>query len=1077
MIHYKLLILLVLSALFGQLDAQEARMMRFPDFHENNVVFSYAGDIYLADRVDGTARKLTSHEGYEMFPRFSPDGSQIAFTGQYDGNTEVYVVPAEGGKPKRLTHTATLNRDDVSDRMGPNNIVTSWTPDGQYIVYRSRSVTFNSFIGHLFKVPINGGMSEQLPLATGGFNTFSEDGNQLAFNRVMREFRTWKYYKGGMADDIWLFDFKTKETKQLTDNVSQDIFPMWYKGDVYFASDRERTMNLYVYRAESKKIEKVTQFDTYDVKFPSLGTDGIIFENEGYLYIYRFEDKQLEKLSITIKNDQRFGRDAFVDASKNIDDATISPKGKRVLFGARGDVWSVPAKNGISYNLTQSANAHDREPAWSPDGKYMAWISDMDGEDQIYIRENTENAEPVKVTTNDTYIFSFEWSPDSKKIVWRDQDYKLNYVNIENKNVTEVVHSTYGHVYSYNWSPDSKWIVFGEPQENDMTIIKLYNLESTEKIAVTNNWYDAGSPIFSPCGKFIYFTSARDFSPSYSDVEWNYAYENMDRIYLIPLSKDTKVPFAPENDEVETITESDEKAEEKKDAPSVKVDAEGIADRITVLPIDPGYYWNLQPVKNKLFYSTIQSGDDKSKLKVYDFENKKETDVAEGTSIMVSADGEKVLVRQNGKYFVENVPGGELKPENSVDVSNMKMWVDKKEEWKQIYTEAWRQMREFFYAENMHGTDWKAMHDKYYDLIPYINHRNDLNYLIGELIGELNIGHAYINGGDRPDVERIKTGLLGAKIVADKSGYFQVKEILRGENWRKDARSPFTEPGVAVNTGDYIIAVDGNSTKSVNDFYQLLTGKANQLVELTVSEKANAKDVRKVLVKTIDDESELYYYNWVQSNIEKVNNASDRIGYIHIPDMGPGGLNEFVKHFYPQLNKEALIIDDRGNGGGNVSPMIMERLRRELVFYNMRRNRQVVDNSPSGMLNGPKVLLINGYSASDGDLFPYRFKMHKEGKIIGKRSWGGVVGITGSLPFIDGANLRKPEFAPFAKDGSKFIIEGHGVDPDIEIDNDPYKEFMGEDAQLNKAIEVILKELEQNPVKKPAIPPLPDKTK
>ncbi|PLX16325.1 MAG: protease [Salinivirgaceae bacterium] len=1080
MIRIILLPLLLFIGLISSSFAQETRLMRFPDYHNNKVVFTYAGDLYLADRAGGTARKLTSHVGYEMFAKFSPDGSKIAFTGQYDGNTEVYVIPAEGGTPKRLTYTATLGRDDVSDRMGPNNIVTSWTPDGKYIVYRTRGITFNSFVGHLFKVPVEGGLSERLPLATGGFNTYSEDGTKLAFNRVMREFRTWKYYKGGMADEIWLFDFNTKETKKLTDNISQDIFPMYHNGDVYFASDRDRTMNLFVYRAESGKIEKVTNFNEYDVKFPSRGTDGIIFENEGYLYIQKYEGGEPEKLNINIENDQVSGRMEWVDASKYINNAGISPKGKRVVFSARGDIWSVPAKDGITYNLTQSPGAHDRNPEWSPNGKYLAWISDMDGEDQIYMLENKDDAEPIKLTKNDTYIFGFDWSPDNKKVMWSDQNYNLNYLDIDKKKTIQIAHGDHGKYYSFNWSPDSKWVAYSDGRENEMSVIVLYNLESGKKYEVTQSWYDAGSPVFSPDGKYLYFVSDRDFNPIYNEVEWNYAFKYMSGIYMLPLAKDTKSPFAPSNDMVEAeVDKADEaKKEESSDDKTIVVDTDNLSDRVIGLPLSSGYYWNLVPVDGKLYYSTMKNGDKQSATKVYDFSKKKESEIAEGIGFTLSADGKKVLVSQRGSYFVENVPAGKLKPSNKVNTGEMKLMVNKKEEWKQIYTESWRQMREFFYAKNMHGVDWKAMYDKYAKLLPYVNHRNDLSYLIGELIGELNIGHAYVNGGDRPELQRIKTGLLGAQISADKSGYFRVDKILKGENWRRDARSPFTEPGADVEVGDYILAVDGNSTKDVDDIYQLLVGKANKVVELLVNSDPSEKGAKKVLVKTTDDESELYYYNWVQDNIEKVNAATNgRVGYIHIPDMGPKGLTEFVKYFYPQLTKEALIIDDRGNGGGNVSPMIMERLRREVAFYSMRRNKNSVEPSPTKQLVGPKVLLVNGYSASDGDLFPYRFKTHKAGKIIGMRSWGGVVGITGSLPFIDGGQLRKPEFAPFAKDGSKFIIEGHGVDPDIEIDNDPFKEFNGEDTQLNKAIEVILEELKTKGVKTPEIPALPDKSK
>jgi tricorn protease len=1071
MTQIRLITLFLFLGLISNTFAQETRLMRFPDFHSNKVVFTYAGDLYLADRAGGTARKLTSHIGYEMFAKFSPDGSKIAFTAQYDGNTEVYVMPAEGGTPKRLTHTATLGRDDVSDRMGPNNMVTSWTPDGKYVVYRTRGITFNSFVGHLFKVPVDGGLSERLPLATGGFNTYSEDGSKLAFNRIMREFRTWKYYKGGMADEIWLFDFKTKETKKLTDNVAQDIFPMYHKGDVYFASDRDRVMNLFVYRNESGKVEKVTNFDEYDIKFPSRGTDGIIFENAGFLYIQKYEGGEPEKLTIKIENDQPVGRNAWVDASKYIQGATISPKGKRVAFAARGDIWSVPAENGITYNLTQTPGAHDRNPDWSPDGKYLAYISDISGEDQLYILENKEDAKPIQVTKNNTYLYGYEWSPDSKMIVWSDQNYKLNYIDIEKKKTIEIAHGDHGKFYGFSWSPDSKWIAYTDARENEMSVIILYNLESGKKYELTQSWYDAGSPVFSPDGKYLYFVSDRDFNPIYNEVEWNYAYKYMSSLYLLPLSKDTKSPFEPENDmvEMEKTPEGDVDKKESSDDKTIKVDTENLSSRVIGLPISNGYYWNIIPVEGKVYYNTMKAGDKQPTMMVYDLNAKKESKIGSGIGMSLSTDGKKVLVNQRGSYYVENLPGGELKPSNQVKTDDMKLMVDKKAEWKQIYTESWRQMREFFYAENMHGVDWKAMHDKYEKLLPYVNHRNDLSYLIGELIGELNIGHAYVNGGDRPDVERIKMGLLGAQISADKSGYFKVDKILKGENWRRDARSPLTEPGANISAGDFILAVDGNSTKDVSDLYQLLVGKANKVVELLVNNEASEKGAKRILVKTTDDESELYYYNWVQENIEKVNAATNgRVGYIHIPDMGPKGLTEFVKYFYPQLTKEALIIDDRGNGGGNVSPMIMERLQREVAFYSMRRNKKSVEPSPTKQLVGPKVLLINGYSASDGDLFPYRFKTHKAGKIIGMRSWGGVVGITGSLPFIDGGQLRKPEFAPFAKDGSKFIIEGHGVDPDIVLDNDPYKEFNGEDTQLNKAIEVILEELKTKAVKTPA---------
>ncbi len=1107
----KLITLLLLLGLALLANAQhEAKMLRFPTIHGNDVVFSHGGDLYKVDVKGGIAHKLTNDvDGYEMFARFAPDGKHLAFTGQYDGNTEVYVMPyPECGTPTRLTYTATLGRDDVSDRMGPNNIVMTWR-DNENIVFRSRKQSWDDFVGQLFLANIEGGIAEQLPLPEGGWISYSPDGKKIAYNRVMREFRTWKYYKGGMADDVWIYDFKTKKIENITRNDAQDIFPMWVGDKVYFCSDRDRTMNLFVYDTKTKQTSKVTDYTYYDIKYPSLGDNDIVFENGGELFRYNLSDGKVHPIPVQILDDANSTRTKYIDCSKFINSSSIAPDGKRVAFGARGDVWTVPAKSGITRNLTQSDGVHDRDVTWSPDGKYIAYISDRTGEDEIYIQAQDGKEEAIQLTKDaDTYKWDPTWSPDSKYVTWCDKMNRLNMVEIGSKKVTVVAQNKTGEMDDYAWSADSRWIAYTMPSTFGVSQIHIYNIASGKDEVVTEALFNASNPVFDKNGKYLYFTSERDYRPTYSRTEWNHVYTDMTRIYLVTLQKDTPSPFLTENDEVKADGDKkeDSKGPEgkgpegkgpkdgkggpdkpgKKEAKEVKIDFEGIAHRIVALPAGAGSYFRLTGVEDGLYY--VAAGRNGGGLGYFDAKTKKCTSIGGNMGYQLTADGSKMLVRDRDGYKIINAPKGPMpgggkegpgmgggKAEGSLDLSQMKKWVNLKEEWTQILNEAWRQERDFFYAPNMHGVDWPAMKEKYGKLVPYCSDRYDLTYLIGEMIGEINIGHAYVGDGDRLKPERIKLGLLGAQIHRDKSGYFQIDKILKGENWNEKTRSPLTEVGLNVKEGDYIVAIDGQSTKDMKDMYKALVGKANTPVLLSINGSASEKGSRDIVVKPIADENGLYYYNMVQDNIEKVSKATNgQVGYIHIPDMGVDGLNEFAKYFYPQLDKKALIIDDRGNGGGNVSPMIIERLRRELSLYDMMRNCEP-ETKPTKMMLGPKVLLFNKYSASDGDLFPYQFKKHKIGTTIGTRSWGGVVGIRGSLPFIDGGTLTRPEFAPFDENGN-WVIEGYGVDPDIVIDNDPAREFEGIDDQLNKAIEVILEQLKDYP-EIPAVPAFPDKSK
>ena len=1080
------LILMFLAQI--SLHAQdEARLMRFPAIYDNQIIFTYAGDLYTVQADGGIARKLTNHDGYEMFARFSPDGKTIAFTGQYDGNTEVYTMNSQGGVPKRLTFTATLGRDDIADRMGPNNIVFGWKHDNSSIIFRSRKKSFNDFNGSLYTVNTDGSLPEELPVPRGGFCSFSPDDQKMAYNRIFREFRTWKRYRGGMADDIWIFDFKTHKTENITNNPAQDIIPMWYGNKIYFLSDRDESkrMNMYVYDLTSKETKMLTDFKEFDIKFPSLGNKAIVYENGGYIYKMDLSTEKSEKVKIIIAEDFVSGRSVLKDVSKSITNFDISNDGKRALFGSHGDVFTVPEKYGETRNLTQSSGIHERDSKWSDDGKWVSYISDKTGEDEIFIQAQDGRQPAVEITSGSSdYKYQPFWSPDSKKLLWSDRNQTLHYVDIDTRVTTNVDIDSIFEIREYTWSPDSKWITYTKNSDNRFQQIYLYSLEQKNSFPVTENWYHAFNSAFSTDGKYLFFISSRDFNPDFSNLGSTISYSDMSNIYFVTLSKETPSLFRLKSDEAELTvnTVKPEASEKKKETTAqpkktdLQIDIDGIEGRIGKLPIKASDYFNLTSVENKLYYQRKGHKDDKTALFMYDFDSREEKNLGQVDGYEISANKKKMIVSQNGMYGIINLPAIEVKVTDKLDLSGLQMVINKKEEWEQIYKETWRQMRDFFYSPNMNGVDWKAQGDKYEELVKYVNNRNDLTYILGELVGELNIGHAYVGGGDRPQPERIKTGLLGAEISKDKvSGYFRIDKILKGQNWTGQVKSPLTEIGVNASEGDFILAVDGKPVNKMNNIYEALVNKAGRQVNLTLNNIPSELGKREVTVMPIDDESQLYYLNWVNNNMEKVNKATNgRVGYLHIPNMGVDGLNEFIKYYFPQLEKEALVVDVRGNGGGFVSSIIIENLRRVAAMISVTRNSKP-DINPDGTLYGPMVMLCDEISASDGDIVTYRFKTYNMGKVVGKRTWGGVTGIRGTLPLVDGGFLSRPEFSIYDLEGKKWIIEGIGVEPDIVVDNDPYLEYTGTDQQLNKAIEVILDDLKTKAKKIPDHPPYPVK--
>jgi tricorn protease len=756
----------------------------------------------------------------------------------------------------------------------------------------------------------------------------------------------------------------------------------------------------------------------------------------------------------------------------------ISPDGKRAIFGARGEIFTVPAKDGPTRNMTRTSGVHERDPDWSPDGKWLSYISDASGEDEIYIVPQDGKGPVQQVTSGgDCYKFTPFWSPDSKKLMWADRKQRLLTVEIASKQVKEIAKSPILEFNTYVWSPDSKWIAYGRREEIGLPRVYLYSVEKGEATPVTDGQYAASQPCFSGDGKYLFFVSSRDFNPIYSQSEFNHAYVDMARIYFVTLAKDTPSPFKPKSDEVNSaeLVKPEEKKDKEKDPP-MKVDLDGLGGRVLGLPIPPSNYGNLHSVGATVYYNRRGFREQQS-FHMFDLAANKETALGNVTGYDIAAQGKKMIVSQTGnKYGIIDLPKGPVTISEPLNLSGMEVMLDRRAEWKQIYNECWRQMRDFFFDPNMHGVDWKAMREKYAPLVEHVNHRADLSYIIGEMIGELNIGHAYVGDGDLPRPQRVPLGLLGAKIVQDpKTKAVRIVKIYPGDNWDKKLRSPLTEIGVDVKQGDYLLAINGRPVVEMASPFEALVNTVDKQVVLTVNGEPKMEGSREVTVVPIGDESQLIYHDWIQTNVNKVAKATEgKVGYLHVPDMQQPGLNEFVRQFAPQLRKKGLIIDVRGNGGGNVSPMLIERLRREQVMVGISRNG-VPTPEPADLLNGPMVCLLNEFSASDGDLFPYRFKSLKMGPLIGKRSWGGVVGIRGTLPLLDGGTLNRPEFSRYDNAGKEWIIEGHGVDPDIVVDNDPAKEYAGVDEQLDKAIAVILEELKTREKTLPSPPPPPKK--
>lgn len=1059
-------------------NADETKLLRYPNSSKTHITFTHGGNIYICPIVGGLAYKLTSDIGIEQMSRFSPDGNTIAFMGQYDGNLEIYTLPITGGVPKRVTYS--MDQPDIADRQGPNKIIMQWSSDGKQVIYRDRKDSWNVLVGKLYKSNVDGsGLPVEIPVPRSGYASLSPDGKKMAYNRIFREFRTWKRYRGGQADDIWIYNFETKELTNITNNPAQDIIPMWAGDKIYYLSDRTDKMQLYSYDLTTKQTKQITNFEEYDVKFPSLGAEHIAFENGGKIYLMSLKDESVTPVDIQIIDDGVLQRTELKDVSDRIRNFDVEPNGNRALFCARGEIFVVPStynkEKSITYNLTNTSGVHEREAAWSPNGAAIAYISDKTGYDEIYtMLPNGEKVEQV-TTGNKSYRYSVLWSPNSKYILTSSNDRNLNLVDMITKSEKIIYNSPTYSVSILAWSPDSKWIAYSVSNDEEYNIVYLYSLKDGKSYQVSNSFYNSGDVCFSTDGKYLLFTSDRDFNPRISSVEWNFSYSQMSRIYGVCLAQDSPSPVASfidynkpkDTNEVKTKKLSKKEKEIIASEDNI-IDINGLQDRLFVIPVSTANYGNLTAREGKLYYKRYGANGG---VYCYNFAKNEEEKVNDLTSYTFTPDGKYVIFGSGTDFYLNKMNEKFNTKEGKLDLSGLKMNLNHTEEWMQVFNESWRHFEQFFYDKNMHGVDWNKMKERYGALLPYISHRTDLTYIIGEMIGELNAGHAYVTGGEMPKVKEVGIGLLGIDLLYDSTAkLYKIQKVLKGENWDEQLRSPLTEPGMEVKAGDYIVKIDDEYLHYDKNPYANLVGKVNQIIKLTIKSDNKQYDL---FAKTIANEAELRYYNWVEERRHIVDSVTNgRIGYVHIPDMGVGhGLNWFAKQYYPQTRKEGMIIDDRYNGGGNVSPMIIERLRRELSLAEAGRNSNTVFGKPDKTMAGPMVCLINEQSMSDGDLFPFQFKDMGLGPVIGKRSWGGVVGIYGSLPLLDGSSINKPEIAHFSAKTGQWVLEGVGMTPDFDVDNHPAKEYEGIDEQLLFGIQKVLEMIPEN--KKPQMPKIP----
>lgn len=1072
---------LIFGIFFSATVFAQTKLLRFPDVSGDKVVFTYGGDLWTASTAGGTATRLTVHSGMEIFAKFSPDGKWIAFTGQYDGDEQVYVIPSSGGEPKQLTFYPA--KGPFTPRWGWDNLVYGWTRDGKSIIFKGHRDSWTLSQVKLYKVSVDGGSAEALPMPEAGSGDFNSDGTKMVYSPRARDFRPEKRYGGGQANTLFIYDLATNDAKKISDNPRAARDAMWIGETIYYNSDKDGKFNLYAYDTKSGKTTQSTNFKDWDVRWCSSDNQSkIIYERNGELEIFDVNSKKSNKISINVPDDGVNKRIRTINVSGNIENYSLSPKGERAVFAARGEIFSTPIEKGSTRNLTKSSDAHDKAPSWSPDGKQIAFISDKSGEEEIWLVNQDGNSAPVQLTTGGQAMrYAPNWSPDGKSIAFSDKDGKIYIVNVADKSVKQIVDAPRGQVFDYEWSPKGNYIAFSMGGTNGFSSVYVFDIAANKLNKVTNELYDSSSPTFDPNGNYLYFLSDREFAPQISGVEYNFASNKSTQIYALALRKDVKNPFPAESDEVSVTEEKKIETPMPKTEPKPEtIDFDGIINRAVKVPLPADNYGGLSAKTGFLIYTVNppfyngRSGGAPS-LRIFSMRERKETILSDPAfGYTLSPDGSKILANVGGSYAMFDANPQGILTRKPVSTGGLIADINPQQEWYQIFNEVWRRYRDWFYVPNMHGHDWAKIREQYKQWLPFVAHRSDLNYVISEMSSELTVQHAYIEGGDFNIPARIPVALMGAKFEADKTNNrYKISGIYNGQNEEDIYRSPLTEVGNDIKIGDYIIAVNGENVTTDKDIYAYLRGKIGA-VQLTVNSTPTANGAKTITYRPINDEGSLVYLNWITKNREKVSAISNgRIGYLHIPDMGPAGLREFIKYYYGQLDKEGLVIDVRANGGGNVSRMVIERLRRKVLGVNYSRTDDQGNTYPDGVFNGPMVSLLNENSTSDGDIFPYMFREAGLGILIGKRSWGGVVGIQSRGSLVDGGNVFVPGSA-LANTKGEWVIEGYGVDPDIEVENDPKSVIAGKDPQLERAVDEILKRLPK-PVKLPNRPAAPVK--
>ena len=1051
------------------------------------MVFSYAGDLWSVAREGGEAKRLTAGPGVETEPVFSPDGSLIAFTGEYDGNIDVFVMPAAGGVPRRLTYHP------------GQDAAVGWTPDGKRVLFVSARAVPNDG-ARLYTLPVGGGgLPEELPLPIALEGSFSADGSHLAYVPLFQWQEAWKRYRGGQTRKIWIANLADSTIVKIPRDNSNDFNPMWVGDRIYFLSDREGPVTLFYYDIKTAKVTRAIANHGLDFKSASAGPGAIVYEQFGELHLYDLKTGQTKAVPVTLAGDLPELRPHFVNVAKRLRHADISPNGARAVFEARGEILTVPADKGDARNLTHTTTVMEREPVWSPDGQSIAYFSDEAGEYAMHVRDQDGTGEVKKIALGDKAFYSTpRWSPDCKKIAYLDNHAHLFYIDLAAKKPVLVETDYYfnGTGLAAAWSADSQWLTYSKTLKSHMAAIYLYSVVTGKSTQVTDGMSDAENPVFDKNGKYLYFTASTNSGVAMQpDIE-SFSRPVTASVYMVVLGKTEASPFAPESDDEkkkeepkkDDVKKDDKDKDKDKDKAAekveVKVDLEKIGQRVLALPMPPLRYVGLEAGKAGVVYA-IEAGPFTPQapplMTVHRFDlSKRKTDVVMGgvKTFQMSFSGEKMLYQQDDKWSIAEPPpmpdgpdGPPPKPgnEKTLKTQDLEVKVDPPAEWKQMFHEVWRIERDYFYDPHYHGLDLQAAEERYGVYLNDLASREDLNYLLTEMLGNMTVGHMFLGGGDRPEVKHIKTGLLGADYKIE-NGRYRFARVYDGENWNPDLKAPLTQPGVNVAVGEYLLAVNGRELHAPDNIYSLFEATAGKATMLKVGQDPTGANSREVNVVPVDDEANLRHLAWIEDNRRKVDQVTGgRVAYIHMPDTFFGGYTSFMRYFFAQVDKDAAIIDERFNHGGALATDIIEYLQRKLM--SVMTARDGADSlQPQGAIFGPKVMIINQFAGSGGDAMPWYFRRAGVGKLIGERTWGGLVGLNGYPELMDGGVVMAPSMAIWNPNGT-FDVENHGIAPDIEVEQDPAAVRQGHDPQLEKAIEVVMQELKDNPppvLKRPA---------